>query len=196
MNTIRRRISQISTACCLLGVLTATSVAEEPTWFGEKASGDWFVGLRAGSVQSGETGFGDATNAGVLFGYQFDRPVGLDGTASVEFEFTTTTSDGNVQGTSAQFGRQGKWDVDTLAVYFAYRTPGTVYFKGKAGLLQSDISVSIPGSPFSNDDTSVAFGAGLGVRLMENKANIEFEYTGSTGDNDIGMVTLGGNLLF
>ncbi len=195
MKRISRRATQLSAALCLFGALSTTSFATEPTWFGETADGEWFVGLRGGAVQSGQSGFSDATNAGILLGYQFARAVGFNGSSSIEFEFTTTASDGNITGTSSQFDG-GNYDVNTWAAYFAYRTPGTVYFKGKLGAMWSDLEVNLPGQSASFDDTRFALGAGLGLRLLEDTANIELEYTGTGGDNDIQLFFLSGNLLF
>ncbi|MDH3466789.1 MAG: outer membrane beta-barrel protein [Gammaproteobacteria bacterium] len=195
MKRISRRATQLSAALCLFGALSTTSFADEPTWFGETADGEWFVGLRAGAAQSGEFAFSDATNAGILLGYQFSRPVGFNGSSSIEFEFTTSTSDGNI-GRNSEFSVPGNWDVDTFAVYFAYRTPGTVYFKGKGGVIKSDINVKLPGQTVGSDDASLALGVGLGLRLLEDTANVELEFTGASGDNDIDLITLGGTLLF
>ena len=195
MKRISRRATQLSAALCLFGALSTTSFADEPTWFGETADGEWFVGLRAGAAQSGEIAFSDATNAGILLGYQFSRPVGFNGSSSIEFEFTTSTSDGNI-GRNSEFSVPGNWDVDTFAVYFAYRTPGTVYFKGKGGVIKSDINVKLPGQTVGSDDASLALGVGLGLRLLEDTANVELEFTGASGDNDIDLITLGGTLLF
>ena len=195
MIRISRRATQLSAALCLFGALSTTSFADEPTWFGETADGEWFAGLRVAAAQSGENAFSDATNVGILLGYQFSRPVGFNGSSSIEFEFTTSASDGNVGG-SSQFGVPGTWDVDTFAVYFAYRTPGTVYFKGKGGIIKSDVTVQLPTGTVSFDDASFSLGAGLGFRLLDDTANIELEFSGTSGDNDISLLSLGGTLLF
>ncbi len=168
--------------------------AEEATWFGQKAAGKWMVGLKGANVQNGRDGFDDASNAGLLLGYWFARPVGFNGTASIEFEGMTSTGDGDIDGTS-NFGTAGRWDVDTYGLFFAYRTPGTVYFKGRLGGLHSEISNKFGTARTSTDDASLAGGAGLGVQVGE-WGNIELEWTGDSGDNDLQMISLGGVLKF
>jgi len=62
--------------------MTTLAIAdEEGTFFGQDASGKWIVGLKAGVMQNGTDGFGDATNAGVVLGYRFDRAI--DGSIDV-----------------------------------------------------------------------------------------------------------------
>jgi hypothetical protein len=123
-------------------------------------------------------------------------PVGFNGSASVEFEGTTTTSEGDI-GPASDFGpgATGQWDIDTMAIYFAYRTPGIVYFKGKLGGIASDVNANFTGGTLQQDDASFAYGAGLGVRLGQ-VGKIEVEYTGASGDNDIGLISVGGILEF
>ena len=168
--------------------------AEEATWFGQQAVGKWMVGVKGSSVKNGRSEFDNANNSGVLLGYQFARPVGFDGSAAIEFEGTTSHDDGDIRSTSA-FGAPGRWDVDTYGLFFAYRTPGTVYFKGRLGGIQSDVTSKFAGSSISEDDTSLAGSAGLGVKLGE-WGTIELEWTGDSGDNDIQMISLGGILQF
>lgn len=200
-----KRASKIATQVLLGGltVLTATTALaqsgprEDGTFFGYEARGKWMVGIKAAKVQNSEADFGDATNVGFLFGYTFARPIGINGTAAIEFEGTGTASDGDIgpESNLAAAGTSGEWDVDTLAIFFAYRTPGVVYFKGKLGGMQSKVSAKLPGGNVDQDDFSFAYGAGLGVRLG-TMGRIEAEYTGASGDNDIGLISLGGILEF
>jgi hypothetical protein len=180
----------------LLGLALASSAfgAEEATWFGQKASGKWMIGVKGGTVKNGNDEYNDANNGGILLGYQFARPIGFDGSAAIEFEGTSTFDDGDYSGPTT-FGTAGTWDVDTLALFFAYRTPGTVYFKGRLGGMQSDVTSASAGTTLSEDDVSLAGSAGLGVKIGE-WGNIELEWTGDSGDNDIGIISLGGVLQF
>ena len=111
-----------------LSMTTLAIADEEGTFFGQDASGKWIVGLKAGVMQNGTDGFGDATNAGVVLGYRFDRAIGgIGASSSIELEFTTSVDDGDFSNVV------GTWDVDTYALFFTYATPGTVYFQGQTG---------------------------------------------------------------
>lgn len=193
-------LTSISMSVATFALAQNTSFNQQPrkdgTFFGYEATGKWMVGVKGAAVQNSAADFGDATNIGFLFGYTFARPVGFNGSASLEFEGTTTTSDGDI-GPASDFGPgvTGQWDVDTLAIYFAYRTPGIVYFKGKLGGITSDVNANFAGGTSQQDDASFAYGAGLGVRLGQ-RGKIEVEYTGASGDNDIGLVSVGGILEF
>lgn len=200
-----KQVSKIAAQVILGGLtaLVATSVLaqndprKDGTFFGYEARGKWMVGVKGAIVQNSEADFGDATNVGLLFGYTFARPVGINGSASIEFEGTSNTDEGDI-GPDSNFGPNvtGQWDVDTLALFFAYRTPGVVYFKGKLGGVQSKVEARLSnGTTASQDDFGFAYGAGLGVRLG-NHGKIEAEYTGVSGDNDIGLISLGGILEF
>ena len=157
---------------------------EEGTFFGQDATGKWIVGIKGGVMENDTEGFGDATNAGVVLGYRFSRPIGgIGGSSSVEFEFTTSVDDGEVAGTGTT------WDVDSYALFFTYSTPGKVYFKGKLGGMTTDMS----SSGVSSSASGVGYGLGLGVRVGE-KGKIEFEYTGVTGDNNLNFWSVGGLL--
>ncbi len=157
---------------------------EEGTFFGQDATGKWIVGIKGGIMENDTEGFGDATNAGVVLGYRFSRPIGgIGGSSSVEFEFTTSVDDGDVSGTTTT------WDVDTYALFFTYSTPGTVYFKGKLGGMTSDVSSSIPG--LSGSASGLGYGVGFGVKVGQ-QGKIELEYTGVTGDNSLNFWSIGG----
>ncbi len=180
----------ISTAIFFSG----TSLAAEPTWFGQTADGSWLVGADFGAAQIGRTGHRDTGNAGVTVGYEFSRPIGFSGTSTIEFSATTSTTDGNI-GFDSIYGATGNWDVDTQSLFFTYRTPGTVYFKGKLGGIQS--SIRSRGTTFNikEDDTSLGFGAGLGLRPWKN-VTFEAEYAGASGSNDISLITIGAKIGF
>lgn len=194
MRTKRFGIGQLIVGMCLSGLLLNTATAAEPTWFGETADGRWLVGLRTFIINNSSDDFGDAKNNGVAVGYEFSRPMGYNGTSTIEFEATTTYDDGRI-GSDSVFGVVGEWDIDTFAVQFAYKTPGTIYFKGKLGAIHSEITTSTLGLETESTDVSLAFGAGLGVNAGKN-VQIELEVGGSTGDNDFSLLSLGANLLF
>ena len=179
----------------LLGVVLGTfglllgpvaNAQDEGTFFGQDATGTWLLGVKGGVLKSNQSGFDDATNAGVVLGYRFSRAIGgIGGSSSVELEGTTSVSDGDVSNAAGT----GDWDGDTGAVYFTYSTPGRVYFKGKLGVMYSKVKTNIAGTS-DQSDTSVAGGAGFGFKMTEN-AKLELEYTSGTGDNRVSFGSLG-----
>jgi len=173
---------------------SGTTLAAEPTWFGETADGTWLVGADFGAAQIGRNGHQDTSNAGITVGYEFSRPVGLGGSSTIELSLSTSTSDGGI-GFDSIYGTTGSWNVDTQSLFFTYKTPGTVYFKGKLGGIQS--SIRSHGRTFNSkeDDTSLGFGAGLGLRPWKN-VTFEAEYTGASGTNDINLITIGARIGF
>lgn len=193
--TIRKALvaTFVSGACALAFSAQPAAAQNGGTFFGHDASGKWMLGVKGANIVNEADGYEDASSYGIVVGYQFSRAVGGSGSASLEFEYMTS-DDGDINAGS-QFGQVGEWDVDTFAVYMAYRTAGTVFFKGKLGALNSEIESRIAGQVISEDDVGFAFGAGLGV-LLGDAGLVEVEYTGVTGDNDISLITLGGSLLF
>lgn len=183
---------QTALAGCLLAT-ASTASAQNFTWFGETADGNWLAGMKVESVGHGRRGYDDAANVGLLFGYEFSRPIGLEGTSSIEFELTDSFDKGDVADDSL-FGVGGDWQSENIALYFTYRTPGNVYFKAKIGALRSDVTTSLDGSPsVKEQDTSFSYGAGLGLKLgASGNFNVELEVVGSSGDNDLNMVSVGG----
>ncbi len=179
-------------ASALLVLCTFSVQAQEgTTWFGQPADGQWLVGVKLGQVSNNNPGFSNADNTTVVLGYQFAREVGVKGTASIEFEFSESD---DALTNSGGFG--SKWEVSTFGLFLNYRSPGTVYFKTKLGILTSDIE-SPTGTFASRTDSSFAYGAGIGLRLGERQNfNLELDWTGTSGDNDIDIVSLGGTIAF
>jgi len=196
MNTQHSRISHFLAIAGLSATLgfCGPSLAEEPTWFGQTADGTWLVGAVFGAAQIGRSGHQDTSNAGVTVGYEFSRPVGFSGSSTIEFSATTSTADGDI-GFDSVYNATGLWDVDTQSLFFTYRTPGTIYFKGKLGGIQS--SIHSRGLTFNTkeDDTSFGFGAGLGLRAWKN-VTFEAEYAGASGTNNISLITIGAKIGF
>lgn len=141
----------------------------------------WYLGLKVGWMDADAANFDEATNLGLYGGYQLHEDV--NGRFAIEGEYTRSISDGDIPG--------GGWDIETLALYGAYRTAGPWFLKLKAGYLDEDIGVSAGGSSIAGSDSGFSFGAGGGVRLG-NKASFELEYTVIEEDVDffsIGYVT-------
>ncbi len=121
-----------------------------------------YIGPSVGLMDIDLDGFDDATNTGVLLGYDiFTHDIF---SVSLEGELTTTISDGDVD-----FGAEsGDWDIDTRAGYLAARLGDTVYMKVRYGVSHSDISVDISGSSFDESDTNGSWGGALGWMLNQN----------------------------
>src|SRR5687768_7671536 len=163
----------VSLLAALLLIGTTTAKAQQnPLYFSGK------VGIMDADI----SGFDNAMNIGVVAGYDLyvDQ---MMGTFSVEGEFTTTLSDGDITG-------GGDWDVDTLAVFGTYRSPGDLYFKGKLGYLDQDIkrvggtTTTIPNA----DSSDFAYGVGGGWRL-DRASSLELEYT--VASDELTFISIG-----
>lgn len=168
---------------------------ESTTWFGEEADGQWLAGIKFGVTENNRNGYNSASGATLVVGYQFSSPIGEGGTASVELELgsseTATIGAGN------DFGTDGVWSTDTTAIYLTYRSPGTIYFKGKAGILDSNINSEFPLGSVESNDTNFSYGLGVGYRMGgERDVNIEAEWIGTSGDHDLNKFNVGAHLNF
>lgn len=151
----------------LAGVMSLVSAAPA-------MAGDLYFGAKTGPMVIDDSAVKtDPTNVGVLVGYELGVVVG---DLAVEGEFTTTTSDGKVNGGA-------KVDIDTIAAYLAFRTAGPIYFKAKGGFLQEDVSVG----SYSETDSGASYGVGIGFGI--GIAQLELEYT--QVESDVGFVSLG-----
>ena len=188
-------------ACTALIASSASYADSQTTWFGEVADGQWLAGIKLGIAEadlaSNNADTYDSTQMVTLvLGYQFSRPIGNGGTSSVEVEFGTS-NDGDIdRGVVKGFG---EWDMHTSALFFNYRSPGTIYFKAKLGAIDSNIDSRFRGrTTAKSDDASLAGGLGLGIRLGGNASNvnIEGEWVTASGDNDVNFFNIGGIVEF
>ncbi len=140
----------------LLGflLLTATSYVVQ--------AGGVYLGGSVGIMDSDRGGFDEATNTGVLVGYDFFTKEIFS--VSLEGELTTTISDGDVK----LGGMEGDWDIDTQAAYIAARLGDRAYIKVRWGVARSDVSASIAGISVHDSDTSGSWGGALGWMFNEN----------------------------
>lgn len=139
------------------------------------AAGDLYFGAKTGPMIVDDSVVKtDATNVGVLVGYELGLVVG---DLAVEGEFTTTTSDGEVKASAGG----GKFDFDTIAAYLAFRTAGPIYLKAKGGFLQVD------GKGGTDSGASYGIGVGFGIGI----AQLELEYTQTAVDPNLAFVSVG-----
>ncbi len=193
---IHQSIRFIAVNSLLLASLTLSAAEKGTTWFGDTADGEWLLGIKVGQIDNDSTssteGFGTAQIATLVLGYQFSRPVGDTGSSSVELELGESYDSG-------QFGAVGEWDASTIGLYINYRTAGTVYFKTKLGFLKShvDTKTGTVDTTVRNKDAAFSYGLGLGVLLGQREnVNLEIEWVGTSGDNNLNTVNLGGQVRF
>ena len=190
--TMSARLVRSVTALFLSAFFISTAQAEEFSWFGDRADGNWLLGLKGASIQNGRVGHEDSSNSALVLGYNFSGPHNLSGSSSLELEFSSAFDEGDILN-NGHFGAPGEWKSDTLGLYFTYRSSGSVYFLGKVGALKSDVSTTVGGLELEEQDTSLSYGGGLGLHLGDSgNFNLELEFIGTSGDNDLNMITLGG----
>ena len=125
-------------------------------------AGGFYLGASTGIVDVNVSGFDDATNAGVLVGHDvFTRDVIA---VSLEAEFTTTVSDGDVK----IQGFRGDWDIDTQAAYVAIRGGERAYLKARVGAVHNDVTVRVAGFRENETDTSFSWGAAIGWMFTDH----------------------------
>ena len=141
----------------LKGLLTLLVICSAPVH-----AGNFYLGASAGIVDPSVGGFDNATNAGLLAGYDVFT---LDLIAvSLEAEFTTTVSDGDVK----IQGFKGRWDIDTQAAYLAVRGGDRAYMKVRVGVVHKDLTVKVAGFRESDTDTSGSWGGAIGWMFTDN----------------------------
>jgi opacity protein-like surface antigen len=136
-----------------------------------------YFGIEAGLMMPDASNFDDAVNIGGIIGVpiaalQPDASGDITGSIALEGELTVTLIEGDIDFTSAD------WDVWTLGGYGVYRSPSSnnLYFKGKVGVVHSDVDVSSGSFSASDSDTDPAIGVGLGIK-MGASSKLEFEFT-------------------
>lgn len=146
------------------------------------AAGGFYLGGTVGLMDSDRNGFDDATNAGVLAGWEFFSKDVLYVLA--ETEFTATVSDGDLQ----HQGEKGDWDLDTRAVYLGSRLGDRAYIKVRFGYSWTDVSTDFAGSSRSDSDTSLSWGGALGWNFTRHWG---IQVDGTMVDSDVDYWNLG-----
>ncbi len=182
-------------------VITGNAMADG-TFFGESATGKWIIGGKISNIDPNSSEVNDAPANGVLLGYEFDKEI-AGGTAAFELEYIQ----GDEERINVNFN--GTYEASVLNAFFSYRSAGNLYYKFKGGLSYVDVDIRdsqvvnlnfiIPSdvrdrsvTNLGFEDTSVAFGIGLGYRFFDDHAKVELEYTQDIGDSDLGIVSLNG----
>jgi len=141
------------------------------------ADTNWFAGIKAGSMNVDSPDFSNATNIGVVVGYNFSKNLAVEG------ELTTSSSDGTLEDSY-------NYSIDTYALYAAGRWGDKAYFKVKGGFLNEKIKSDYG---FAESDSGFSAGIGGGYRFSD-KASLELEYTKI--ETDVDFISLGFNYAF
>lgn len=146
-----------------------------------KAAG-FYLGASTGIMDANIGGFDEAVNAGVLAGYDvYTKEIFA---VSLEAEFTTTVSDGDVEFR----GSRGDWDIDTQAAYIAARLGLRAYLKVRYGVVRNDVSVKVAGFNSNESDTSGSWGGALGWMFTDHWG---VQADGTLVDSDVTYWNLG-----
>jgi hypothetical protein len=145
-------------------------------------AGGFYLGTSTGIMDANVSGFDDAVNAGILAGYDvYTKDIIA---VSLEAEFTTTVSDGDVK----IQGYKGNWDLDTQAAYIAVRGGQRAYIKVRYGVVRNDVTVKVAGIKRSESDTSGSWGGAIGW-MFDDHWGIQAD--GTMVDSDVTYWNLG-----
>jgi hypothetical protein len=148
---------------CWFAILLVTA-----TLIATRAPADVFLGVKAGSMDVNVSGAGNATNAGLTLSYDLDV---LHADLGVAAEITRTADAGETRD-------GGDVEVETNALYLTFKTPGTVYFKLRGGLMEEFVTTGNG----SHRETGMSLGSGLGVNIGRVRAAIEYTTGAETAD--------------
>ena len=147
-----------------------------------------YIGVKAGSfrIDAEELDSNNPNGRGFVVGYNLGEG------PAIEFEHNKSdTFHAGLDG--YYYGPTVEGEIETSALYFAYRSQGTAFFKVKAGVLKEDVSASAYSESADESDTGLSLGAGFGFNLGD-VAQIEAEYT--IIEEDVSFLSLGLNLRF
>lgn len=192
--TTKKTFAQLLVLPAMLVSLTATAATEfdqpgDGPFFGETAHGQWLIGGKFVEMNNSDDGLEASNNAGILLGYEFNRPV-WKGKAAFEFQWLPSSSDGDVNSSSQSnpsiYPYPGKWENPLYSGYVAYRTPGSVlYGKAKVGIVASRFKITLDdGTIIQENKTQVGYGLGLGVHIGRH-FDLELEYEGNQGKSQL-----------
>ena len=158
--------------------------AQAAVSYGSGYVGQPYVGIKAGQFDLDYSGAEKPTAYGVYAGYNFDPNFGME----VEY---LGSDDADYRG--------GDIDAKTYGAYGTYRYtfPNTaLYAKGKLGVARTEVKSSntfLNANNFSDKDTSIAGGVGLGY-AVNSDFSVEAEYDKLGSDAD--LWTVGAHLKF
>jgi len=194
--TTKKTFARLIVLPAMLVSLTATAATEfdqpgDGPFFGETANGQWLIGAKYVDMNNRDDGLGEeeARNAGIILGYEFNRPV-WKGKAAFEFQYLPSIEWGDVNGAGSSnpsiYPQGGRWENPLYSGYVAYRTPGSVvYGKAKVGIVASRFKIELnDGSVIQENKTQIGYGLGLGVHIGRH-FDLELEYEGNQGKSQL-----------
>ncbi|MDN3441931.1 MULTISPECIES: porin family protein [Psychrobacter] len=179
MKTLQKTILALATGSLLsVGAQAAVN-------YGNGYTGQPYVAAKVGQFDLDVDGADDPTAYGVTAGYNFDPNFGI------EAEYV---------GSDDADYRGGDIDAKTYGAYGTYRYafPNSgLYAKGKLGVAKTEVEANntnfAGASDFSDDDTNIAGGVGLGY-AVNSDFSVEAEYDMLGSDAD--LMTVGAQLKF
>jgi len=194
--TTKKTFARLIVLPAMLVSLTATAATEfdqpgDGPFFGETANGQWLIGAKYVDMNNRDDGLGEeeARNAGIILGYEFNRPV-WKGKAAFEFQYLPSIEWGDVNDAGSSnpsiYPQGGRWENPLYSGYVAYRTPGSVvYGKAKVGIVASRFKIELnDGSVIQENKTQIGYGLGLGVHIGRH-FDLELEYEGNQGKSQL-----------
>ncbi|WP_350561647.1 porin family protein [Psychrobacter sp. CAL346-MNA-CIBAN-0220] len=176
MKTLQKTLFALA-AGSLLSVGAQAAVS-----YGNGYTGQPYVGVKVGQFDLDVNGADKPTAYGVYGGYNFDPNFG------VEAEY--------VGSDDADYYNNGDIDAKTYGAYGTYRYafPNTgIYAKGKLGVAKTKVEANTLLTSYSDSDTSLAGGVGLGYSVNPNfGVEAEYDLLGS----DANLMTVGAHLKF
>lgn len=170
-------------ALALLAALPISTQAQDSS---QESVKQFSAGLKLGMfmVDSGAaTGYENATGTQVSlddsFGFGLHGDYLIKDNWYVDVEYTSASFD--VKTSGGNMSAKGSIDVKSFAVYGAYRSQGDLYYVGKLGLINEDVS----GGGVSESEVGLSFSFGAGFKVQEDFF-IEAEFTSI--EEDVGFL--------
>lgn len=170
-----KKIIIVASLLALSGLSTAAMAAD--------ASSNWFVRAEGGTSQlsvSGVSGHGNSNTFNIRTGYNFNQYFGVEGFYTQLADKSDSTYSVKVTG----------WGIGgVVKKNFGDNNTG-FYIDGRAGLLRSDLKVSVSGlGHASENSTKGYFGVGAGYDFSHNVGmGLNYDY------NDLGFKDLSGSI--
>lgn len=211
---ILKPVGQVLLVASFLGLSQQSAFAQnDGFFFGKKAPGKWTIGAKLANIDPNVDRVNDASAVGVVLGYEFASAIGdSGGSASVELEYISGDNERDLVGfdTGTVFNDPDSdfirnpgavadaisYEADVANLFFTYRSPGTLFYKVKAGLSYANVDIRlVNGILIDREDVSLAGGIGLGYRFNDLGV-IELEYSADSGESDLGILGLNALLQF
>ncbi|WP_440877524.1 outer membrane beta-barrel protein [Thalassotalea sp. PLHSN55] len=131
-----------------------------------------YAGVKVGQASIDVDYVDNASLTGAVFGYRFENNL------AIEIEALSGSAEIDSWGYSSDI------DLETVAIYGAWRSGDDFFFKTKVGVLREEVSSGYVGS---EEDTGLSYGLGLGYQ--GDSFIVELEYT--LIEEDVSAATLG-----